>query len=303
MTLPSTAHAHNCAHDHGGNSLAEHTAVDAICLDHVSYRYPASGAEGASSGQANGHNGWALKDITLHVEAGCNLGIIGPNGAGKSTLVKILLGLLTNYQGTVQIMGMTPAQACRRGGIVGYVSQRHEVEWRFPVNVRQVVMMGLVGKTGLFRRHRREDQDYALQMMEQVGVMPLADRPIGDLSGGQQQRTFIARALAAKPKVLILDEPMVGVDEAGQAQFADLIHALHQTLGLTVLIVSHDLQAIAAGCNRVACLNQKIHYHDAPGGLTQEVLGEVFHHDIASILKSRQNMPWLTSTHPPAPRT
>jgi zinc transport system ATP-binding protein len=165
------------------------------------------------------------------------------------------------------------------------------LEWRFPVSVRQVVMMGLVGKTGLFRRHSRQDQDYALQIMEKVGIMALADRPVGDLSGGQQQRTFIARALAARPRVLILDEPMVGVDEAGQHQFARLIHDLHQSLNLTVLVVSHDLQAVAAGCNRVACLNQRIHYHDAPGGLTQAVLREVFQHDIVPVLEKRGESP------------
>lgn len=273
-------HSHSCSHDHAHSSLGEHkAAADVICLDHVSYRYPA--------GEAGRAGSWALKDVTLHIDGGCNLGIIGPNGAGKSTLVKILLGLLPGYEGQVHIMGMSPMEACRKGNIVGYVPQRHEVEWRFPVNVEQAVKMGLVGKTGLFKRHSKADQDYAMQMMEKVGILDIKDRPVGDLSGGQQQRTFIARALAARPRILILDEPMVGVDEAGQLRFAKLIHDLHQTLGLTVLVVSHDLQAVAAGCNRVACLNQRIHYHDAPGGLTQEVLRDVFQHDIAPVLQKR----------------
>lgn len=275
-------HHHCCDHDHQPGSLATHSpAADIVCLDRVSYRYPQGQGEGARKA-----GDWALRDVTLHVEAGCNLGIVGPNGAGKSTLIKILLGLLPGYEGQVHIMGMTPQQACRQGNIVGYVPQRHEVEWRFPVNVRQVVNMGLVGKTGLFRRHKKEDLDYAQQMMEKVGIAHLAHRPIGDLSGGQQQRTFIARALAARPRVLILDEPLVGVDEEGQRHFATLMHDLHKSLGLTVLLVSHDLKAVAAGCNRVACLNQRIHYHDAPGGLTKEVLRDVFAHDIAPILQS-----------------
>jgi ABC-type Mn2+/Zn2+ transport system ATPase subunit len=258
-----------------------HGEVDAICLEHVSYAYPSSGGMARGHGQAV----LAVKDVNLHIERGCNLGIIGPNGAGKTTLLKIMLGLLSGYSGEVSVLGMTPREACRRGDMIGYVPQRHDVEWRFPINASQVVQMGLVGKTGLFRRHRKEDRGYALHVMERVGVAGLARRPIGDLSGGQQQRVFIARALAAKPAILILDEPLVGIDEVGQRQFAGLIHDLHESLKLTVIVVSHDLKAIAAGCNRVACLNQTIHYHDSPQGVTKEVLSEVFAHEIATLTR------------------
>ena len=276
---PDVPHVHGPACNHG--SLAVHRdQSDAICLENVSFRY-------TKEGSINKPGGWALKDVTLHVEQGCSLGIIGPNGAGKSTLIKIILGLQRGYEGQVRIMGMTPDEACRKGDVLGYVPQRHEVEWRFPLSVEQVVTMGLTGKTGLFRRHSQEDRAYVLHMMEKVGIADLRHRPIGDLSGGQQQRAFIARALVARPKILMLDEPTVGVDEAGQQRFARLIHDLHESLNLTVLIVSHDLQAIAAGCNRVACLNQRIHYHDAPGKLTQEVLREVFQHDIIGVLGQR----------------
>jgi zinc transport system ATP-binding protein len=120
-----------------------------------------------------------------------------------------------------------------------------------------------------------------------MGIAELADRPIGDLSGGQQQRTFMARALAAKPRILILDEPLVGIDEAGQRQFAELSHDLHHSLNLTLVIVSHDLRAIASGCTRVACLNQSIHYHDSPAGLTEDVLREVFQHEISWALRRK----------------
>ncbi len=265
-----TTHTHSCnhgdlAHHHGGGR-------DAICLDDVSFQYDADDREPV------------LRDVTLHVEQGCNLGIIGPNGAGKTTLVKIILGQLEPSAGSVRVMDMTPAKACRQGDVIGYVPQRIEAEWRFPITAEQVVMMGLVGKTGLFKRHSKPDREHALRVMEQVGVIDLRRRPIGALSGGQQQRLFIARALAANPKLLILDEPLVGVDEAGQQQFASLIHDLHESFGLTVVIVSHDIQAIAAGCNRVACLRQSIHFHDAPDGLTRDVLQEVFAHEIATVL-------------------
>jgi len=277
-----TENGHNM-HEHTGHvchhgPLAEHRpAQDAICIDRVSFRYERAPSD------ANGE-ALALEDVTLHVERGCSLGIIGPNGAGKSTLVKIMLGLLAGYSGSVRIAGMSPMDACRRGDVIGYVPQRPEVEWRFPVTAAQVVRMGLVGKTGLLRWYRKADRAYADELMRRVGVADLRDRPIGELSGGQQQRLFIARALVAKPRILILDEPMVGIDEAGQRQFAELVHELHESLGLTLVIVSHDIQAIAAGCNRVACLRRRIHYHDAPAGLTPEVLSEVFEHEIKPVM-------------------
>jgi zinc transport system ATP-binding protein len=272
----TTPHAcgHHHACDHG--SLAQHhPRTDAICLDNVSYHYRENKSAKSTL---------VLRDVTLHIEQGCNLGIIGPNGAGKTTLLKIMLGLIEGYTGTVSINGLSPKEACRKGNIVGYVPQRMEVEWRFPVTVTQVVQMGLVGKTGLFRWYTAEDRAYALEMVKRVGLWDQRDRPIGALSGGQQQRAFIARALVAKPTILLMDEPLVGVDEAGQRQFAKFIHELHESLKLTVVIVSHDLQAVAAGCNRVACLRQTIHFHDSPQGLTPQVLNEVFQHEIAPIV-------------------
>ena len=273
--MPDAPHAqpdeHACEHHHCGHAdlATHHPRSDAICVDDVSFSYPHTRPPRA-----------VLDKVTLHVERGCNLGIIGPNGAGKTTLLRIILGLLRGYRGSVRVMGLPPEEACRTGKIVGYVPQRLDAEWKFPLSVRQVVRLGLVGKTGVLRRYRRDDLDYAEDMMRRTGVADFAHRPIGDLSGGQQQRAFIARALAPKPDVLILDEPTVGVDEAGQQQLATVIHDLHRDLGLTVLMVSHDLRAIAASCNRVAVLNRRIHYHDAPSGLTRDVLREVFAHDI-----------------------
>jgi len=251
-------------------------ASDAVCFDGVSYTYPKSDLRWGGSARRP-----AVLDLTLHVRRGCRLGVIGPNGAGKSTMLKIMLGQLSGYAGRVEVMGLSPKQACRRGDVIGYVPQRHEVEWRMPVNVEQVVMMGLSGKLGLFRRPRASDRSRARRLMERVDVRDLADQPIGDLSGGQQQRAFLARALVAEPQVLVLDEPMAGLDERAQKRLADLLTQLHRDMDLTVIVVSHDLKAIAAGCDQVACLNQRIHYHAAPEGLTREVLGEVFEHDIA----------------------
>jgi zinc transport system ATP-binding protein len=261
------------------SELARHRpGGDAVCLDRVSYQYSVARHPGLVDDV-----GWALRDVTLHVPRGENLGIIGPNGAGKTTLIQIILGAITGYTGEVTVAGLSPQQACRRGDVIGYVPQRHAVEWRFPVTARQVVQMGLVGRTGLFRRVSRADKERVEHLLHRVGLAEQAARPIGELSSGQQQRLFIARALAPRPAVLILDEPLVGVDRAGQQRFAELVHELHQSLELTVILVSHDLQAIAAGCNRVACLKQTIHYHDSPEGLTPDVLREVFEHEVAVV--------------------
>ncbi len=275
-------HSHDHSHDHvhAPSDLAHHAAQDIICLQNVGYRFPGDGK--AQQGAL------ALRDVTLHVNRGENLGIIGPNGAGKTTLLRIILGLLEGYTGSVSIMDRSPRQACAKGNIIGYVPQRADVEWRFPVTVEQVVLMGLSGSTSWSPWFNRDEKDRAAAMLERTGMIDLRHRPIGQLSGGQQQRVFIARALVAQPPILILDEPLVGVDEAGQRQFARFIHELHESLNLTVIIVSHDLQAIAAGCNRVACLKQTIHYHDAPAGLTREVLSEVFAHEIAPVLLKRE---------------
>ena len=261
---------HVCHH----GPLGEHRAgTDAICLNGVNFAY-------------NGTP--VLEDVTLHIEAGCNLGIIGPNGGGKTTLLKIILGLIGGYRGDVQVMGRAPAEVCRAGNIVGYVPQVHEFHRNFPLSVRQVVRMGLLaGASGWLARPSREARQYAEHLMEQTGVIDLADRPIGDLSGGQQQRTFIARALAPRPSILLLDEPMVGIDLAGQRQFADLLHNLHQQLGLTVLVVSHDLRSLAAGCGKIVILNRRVHFHDAPDGITPQLLQEVFQHDIMPVLNNR----------------
>jgi zinc transport system ATP-binding protein len=120
-------------------------------------------------------------------------------------------------------------------------------------------------------------------MIDIVGVGPFADRPIGRLSGGQLQRTLIARALAARVRILALDEPTVGIDAAGQATFAALLNRVHKELGLTILVVTHDLRAIVAGSDRVACLARRLHSHTSPQGLTPQILAELFTHDVAGL--------------------
>lgn len=240
---------------------SNHVGDEAICVDGVSYRYP--------------RGPLALEDIHLHVTRGSTLAVVGPNGAGKTTLLKIVLGLIDGYTGSVRVLGMRPDEA-RRKGIIGWVPQQLDLDWSFPVSVRQVVHMGLIGKTGAFRRPKRGDLDHVARVMDVLKVNNLADRPIGDLSGGQRQRVIISRSLAARPAILILDEPTVGVDEPGQALFRSLLDDIRSEFELTPVIVSHDLRTVLASCQRIACLNRRLHFHDAPEHLTDEMLSHVF---------------------------
>ncbi len=239
-----------------------HVGDEAICIDGVSYRYP----EGTV----------ALEDIHLHLTIGSTLAIVGPNGAGKTTLLKIVLGLLEDYTGSVRVLGMSPTEARRHGRVIGWVPQRQQIDWTFPVSVRQVVCMGLVGKTGMLRPFSSEDRDYADHVMRILRIDSLADRPIGALSGGQQQRAIIARALVAKPPILMLDEPTVGVDQPGQAILRQVLNDIKIVFDVTLVVVSHDLQTVMSSCQRIACLNRRLHFHDTPGRLSDEVLSRVF---------------------------
>ena len=246
----------------------------AIDLRAVSYTYPARILRDQPVP--------ALTDITLTVPAGTRLGILGPNGGGKSTLVKLILGLLTPDQGSVRVLGLDPDQA-RRRALVGYLPQRIAAETDWPISVRQAVAMPLTARTSPLTLRDRAAEHAADRALALVGMTNLAHRPIGALSGGQLQRAMIARAIAPNPRLLVLDEPTVGVDAAGQQRFADLINTLHAELGITIITVSHDLRAIAAGSDRVACLHRTLHFHDAPAGLTPAILAEVFAHDVEAI--------------------
>lgn len=236
--------------------------------------------------------GRALEGVSLRVESGEMLAIVGPNGGGKSTLLKIMLGLLHGYQGRAQVFGGSPDEA-RKRGLIGYVPQRSGAQLDFPISARQAVLMSATARLSGWRTTPRQAREAVEDSLRRVGAMEYADRPVGTLSGGQLQRVFIARALACRPKILALDEPLVGVDAAGQSRFGELLAELRRELGLTILLVSHDLRTIAGGararvsgqplCDRVACLRRTLHFHAAPEGITPQVLAEVFQHDLADV--------------------
>jgi ABC-type Mn2+/Zn2+ transport system ATPase subunit len=190
--------------------------------------------------------------------------------------------LLRGHGGSIRVFGLSPDEAKRRR-LIGYVPQKTEAELAFPLSVRQVVRMSAGAGLHPWRGLSRDQRDDVEQALEVVGAADLAERPIGKLSGGQLQRVMIARALACRPRLLLLDEPTVGIDPAGQQRFAELLRSLHDRLGLTIVVVSHDLRTIVAGCDRVACLSRSLHSHGTPEGLTPRVLAEVFSHDVAAI--------------------
>jgi len=210
-----------------------------------------------------------LDDITLTVAAGDFLGIIGPNGSGKTTLIKIVLGLLRPQCGTVRLFG-TEIARFRQWRRIGYVPQRVAVlEARVPATVAEVVASGRAARAGVGRRFAPADRRAVVRALETVGLASLQDRPIGTLSAGQQQRAFIARALASEPDLLVLDEPLVGVDADAQTQFYALLRHLHRDLGVTLIMVSHDVGVVASEVTTLACLNGVLVYHGAPAGFLE----------------------------------
>lgn len=229
-----------------------------------------------------GQDADAVHSINLSVADGERLGVLGPNGGGKSTLLRLAMGLLEPSEGTVSVFSMPPDRA-RREGLIASVPQRSQAGLDFPLSVREVVLMPLAARVPAWRAIPRASRDASERAIELVGAGAYADRPIGALSGGQLQRALIARAIACRPRILVLDEPTVGVDIPGQQRFADLLSTLHRELSLTIIIVSHDLRAIAAGSDRVACLNRTLHSHGSPRGLTPQVLAEVFSHDVRAV--------------------
>lgn len=196
-----------------------------------------------------------LSDVSFSVQPGERVAVVGPNGAGKSTLFKVIVGLLPHLTGDVQVHGHSHhAGDCPA---IGYVPQREAVDWKFPLSVHDVVLMGTLRAVGWLRRPGKAARAAAAQALEQVGLAHLAQRPIADLSGGQQQRVFIARALAQHANVLLLDEPFSGVDVEAQEQILDLLEGL-RAQQVTVLLSTHDLQLATTRFDRLLLLNHQL---------------------------------------------
>lgn len=195
-----------------------------------------------------------LYGIDASLPAGAMVGIVGPNGAGKSTLLKAAMGLIPVNSGWVRFFGEPLKKVVRR---VGYVPQRSAVDWDFPVNVHDVVMMGRYGRLGLLRRPGKLDRQIVADCLGRLGVESLADRQIAELSGGQQQRVFLARALAQQADIYLLDEPFAGVDAATESSIIELMREL-QGQGRTVVVVHHDLATVERYYDHVLLLNLRL---------------------------------------------
>lgn len=213
-----------------------------------------------------------LHDIDFELGTGVFLALIGPNGGGKTTFLKILLGELEPTAGSVKVFGRAPRELGSLRAKIGYVPQKAHFDLSFPASALDVVLMGAYFETGLVRRVSRAKKRRAEELMERFGIAELAKEQIGKLSYGQQQRAFIARALMPSPELLILDEPTIGIDTDGQTLFYDKVAMLNRDLGITIIMVSHDVQKIASHINEIACLFHTMHWHSKSELINEEVL-------------------------------
>jgi manganese transport system ATP-binding protein len=206
----------------------------------------------------------ALDGVSLSVAPGRVTGLVGMNGSGKSTLFKAIMGTVRPDAGTVLIDGAAPV-AARKQGLVGYVPQSEDVDWAFPVSVRDVVMMGRYGRQGPTRRARHADHAAVAEALERVELTGYADRQIGQLSGGQRKRAFVARGIAQDARILLLDEPFAGVDKRSEATIVRLLRELADD-GRTVLVSTHDLHALPRLADEAVLLLHRVLFH---GGVAE----------------------------------
>lgn len=201
-----------------------------------------------------------MRDLSFQVPHGARVAVVGPNGAGKSTLFKALVGILPLQSGHILIHGelLGAHKDC-----VAYIPQREDVDWRFPVTVNDVVMMGRFGQMGWLNRPSKMDKQIVRKSIERMGIADLADRSIGQLSGGQQQRAFLARAIAQEPHILLMDEPFTGVDVTTQEVTLHLLDHLRNQQ-VTTIISTHDLNLAASRFDLVLLLNHKLIAYGTP---------------------------------------
>jgi ABC-type Mn2+/Zn2+ transport system ATPase subunit len=230
-----------------------------LSLQNVSVIY-AGGSNGLTTTRGEQY---ALQNISCRVKAGEQIAVVGPNGAGKSTLFKLIVGTVKPSQGQVDVYGNDPgSHIC-----IAYIPQRSQIDWSFPVTVEDVVMMGRVGQIGLFHWPRPRDWRVVRDSLARVGASHLAQKQIGELSGGQQQRVFIARALAQEAELLLLDEPLTGLDMPSQEAIFEILDSLRPD-AVTVMVATHDLN-LAGRFDRVLLLNREIVAFDAPAAVLQ----------------------------------
>ena len=263
MRAPTLPEAHGHAHSRDGQTHAHEVYThQAVAFQNVGVEYGPT---------------VALRGVSFSIENGSFSGIIGPNGGGKSTLLKTIVGLVNPTHGQVLVDGR-PSHRMRR--TIGFVPQLEQVDWNFPATVWDVVMMGLTPSRGLFRGHSKANKDAAAEALATVDLANLRQRGIGQLSGGQRRRALLARAIASKPSLLLLDEPLTGLDPSAQHRFLDIIDALRE-VGTTVLMCTHNLTCVSARASDVAVINgQLIAYGPPDEVLLESVLADAFGHQL-----------------------
>lgn len=216
--------------------------------------------------------GVGLDQISFDLQGGENVAVVGPNGAGKSTLFKVIAGVIKHKSGQVKVSGVEP------GGhiCISYVPQRSQVDWNFPVTVADVVMMGRIGKLGPFRIPQPRDWKQVRQALETVGLAALAKRQISELSGGQQQRMFIARGLVQEAELMLMDEPMRGLDVPSLESVLAALTKLREK-GVTIMVAMHDLKMAAEHFDHIMLLNKRLIAFGSPEDVLEvEMLREAY---------------------------
>jgi zinc transport system ATP-binding protein len=242
------------------------TAGPAVEIEGLSFRY--------------GGRHWVLRDVDLTIQRLDFASVIGPNGGGKTTLIKLLLGLLEPDRGSIRVLGTSPERARTR---VGYLPQHVTIDASFPIRVLDVVLMGRLAPSRPLVRFGRDDRRAACAMLERVGLGGFERRSLAELSGGQRQRVLLARALAADPELLLLDEPAAGLDIKVEQDFFQLLGELNRNK--TVLLVSHDLGFVSAFVKTVVCVHGGVDVHptsELDGTMIQDLYGgdvRLVHHD------------------------
>ena len=219
-----------------------HEESPSLVVDGVSVVYP------------NGHQ--ALKDATFHLGAGTICALVGVNGSGKSTLFKSIMGFVNPTSGSVRINGL-PVREVLKKHLVAYVPQSEDVDWQFPVSVRDVVMMGRYGAMNFLRIPKVIDKQKVEESLKRVSMWEFRDRQIGELSGGQKKRVFLARALAQGGRVILLDEPFTGVDVKTEEAIIALLHELRKA-GSIIFVSTHNLGSVPEFCDQVVLINRTV---------------------------------------------
>lgn len=221
-----------------------------------------------------------LENINMLIEQGDFAGLVGPNGGGKTSLLKLILGLYKPQSGKISIFG-EPLKKQRK--VIGYVPQYANFNSDFPISVQDTVLQGRLGISSFFGRYSQQDKTIATKVMQETEILNLANRPIQSLSGGQMQRVLVARALAAEPEILLLDEPTANIDQRAEKDIFDIFKALNERM--TILIISHDIGFVSGYINKVFCLNKTMVCHDSAPVTSDTIhtlygghVSEVHHH-------------------------